>query len=116
MIDGKEQDDAGGRIRAAELRSLRLHEVAARRVLADTDLLDVVLTRLVVLGRANPQGASYHARWRALLTDRTPDGVARLVAVMTEDSEAAASLRRESPFTVLVPKTERERIFRGFKK
>lgn len=101
------------RIRDAERRSLELHAIAARRLLADPDLVDVALARLAVLGRANPQGASYHARWRALLTDRTADGLARLAQTMTEESESAAALRRESPFTVLVPKAERERIFKA---
>ena len=116
MIDREQQHKSGGRIRAAEWRSLRLHEVAARRVLEDPNLLDVAVARLAVLGKANPQGASYHAQWLQLLADRTPEGLARLIGIMTEDSELAAALRRESPFTVLVPKTERERLFKAFEK
>lgn len=116
MIDREQQYKSGGRIRAAEWRSLRLHEVAARRVLEDPNLLDVAVARLAVLGKANPQGASYHAQWLELLADRTPAGLARLARTMTEDSESAAALRRESPFADVVPKAERERIFKAFEK
>lgn len=105
---------AGGRMRVAELRSRRLHEAVARRLVREPTLIDVAERRLAALARANPRGHAYHLRWKALISDRTPEGQARLLRVMTEDSEVAATLRRESPFTVLIPKRQREQIFREF--
>ena len=105
---------AGGRLRVAELRSLRLHEVVARRLVREPKLLDAARARLALIAQANPEGRAYQMRWSELLSDRTHEGQARLLRLMTEDSEVAAAFRRESPFTVLATKRERERIFRQF--
>jgi hypothetical protein len=89
------------------LRSRRLHEAAARRVLRDPGLLLRAYERLGTLRECNPQGRIYHDQWRELL-----DGpITRLLRVMTEDSERSDVLRKESPFAVLVPPEERRRIF-----
>ena len=105
---------AGGRVRVAELRSLRLHEVAARRLVREPTLLVEAEARLAQIARANPEGRRYQALWSKLLSDRTPEGQARLLRLMTEDSDVAAAARRESPFTILATKRERARIFREF--
>lgn len=100
------------RIRAATLRSLRLHEVAARRLLVRPDLVEVARQRLKKLRDVNPAGKPYHDCWAALLAGELP----RLPQALTEDSEEAANLMRESPFTILVPKTERDRVFKSFER
>jgi hypothetical protein len=41
--------------------------------------------------------------------------LARLLHTMTEPSEQADTLRRESPFTVLVPAEDRRRIFESLR-
>jgi hypothetical protein len=49
----------------------------------------------------------YHDRWAALL-----DGpLTRLLSALTEVSEQADALRKESPFTPLVTAEERRRVF-----
>jgi hypothetical protein len=93
------------------LRSLRLHEAVAQRLVRDPSLLAVAGQRLHRLREVNPHGAVYHDRWAALL-----DGpLARLLRTMTEPSEQAATLRQESPFTGLVPADERRRIFESLR-
>lgn len=100
----------GGRIGMAELRSRLLHEVVARRLLAHPELASVAGDRLKKLRKVNPQAKPYHDRWAALLAGELPP----LLRALTEDSEQAAALRRESPFTVLVPKRIRDQVFRQF--
>ena len=89
------------------LRSLRLHQCAARRIAGDPNLRRVALERLRKLRRANPQGRVYHEQWEALLDGPLP----ALLRKMTESSEHADALRKESPFGVIVTPEERRRIF-----
>lgn len=91
----------------AALRSLRLHECVARRLSRNPALLDAVRERLARLRRVNPQGRAYHDQWQALLDGPLP----ALLRALTEDSERSATLRKESPFTVLVGESERRRVF-----
>lgn len=93
------------------LRSLRLHEAVARRLVRDPSLLAIARERLHRLRQVNPHGDVYHDRWAVLL-----DGsLASLLRTLTEPSEQAATLRQESPFTVLVPADERRRIFESIR-
>jgi hypothetical protein len=39
----------------------------------------------------------------------------RLLRMLTEPSEEASTLRRESPFTTLVPSDERRRVFESLR-
>lgn len=86
----------GGRIGAAELRSRLLHEEVTARLVRDPALKAMAIKRLEFLREANPSGRVYHERWAELLDSDMP----RLLRAMTEDSEGAAALRRESPFTI----------------
>ena len=101
---------AADRTARADLRSRRLHESVARRVARDPSLATLARARLNKLRAVNPHGRPYHDRWDALLSGPTT----RLLRAMTEDSESADALRRESPFTVLIDRRERERIFKRF--
>lgn len=93
------------------LRSLRLHEAAAQHLIRDRSLLSVARERLHRLRGVNPHGRVYHDRWTELL-----DGpLAPLLRTMTEPSDQAATLRQESPFTVLVPADERDRVFHSLR-
>ena len=94
-------------IDAATLRSLRLHQCAARRLAGDPGLRGVVRERLRKLREVNPHGRVYHDRWEALLDGPLP----ALLRTITETSEQAEALRKESPFTVLVTPEERRRVF-----
>jgi len=91
----------------AEIRSRRLHEVAARRLARDPGLRDIARERLQKLRVVNPHGRVYHDQWQELLEGPLP----RLLRVMTEESERSTALRKESPLTVLVTPDERRRIF-----
>jgi hypothetical protein len=93
------------------LRSLRMHEVVARRLVSDPRLLAVARDRLQWLREVNPHGDVYHNRWQELM-----DGpLDRLLRNMLEPSEEASALRRESPFTTLVPHDERKRVFESLR-
>jgi hypothetical protein len=98
---------ATARIDLPALRSLRLHQAAARRLAGDPELRSMVQARLNKLREANPHGRVYHDRWKALLSGPLPS----LLRTMTELSEQADALRKESPFTVLVTAAERRRVF-----
>jgi hypothetical protein len=93
----------------AALRSRRLHESVAKRLIQKPELLTTARDRLQFLRHANPYGASYHDRWAELLAGP----VEPLLRELTEASERADALRRESPFTTLVPPVDRERIFKS---
>jgi hypothetical protein len=92
---------------AAALRSLRLHQCAARRLAGDPALRGVVRERLKKLRAVNPHGRVYHDRWEALLDGPLPT----LLRMITETSEQAETLRKESPLTILVTPEERRRAF-----
>jgi Fe2+ or Zn2+ uptake regulation protein len=92
---------------AAALRSLRLHQCAARRLAANPALREVVHERLCKLRQVNPHGRVYHDRWQALLDGPLP----ALLRTIAESSEQADALRKESPITVLVTPEERRRVF-----
>lgn len=99
----------GGRIGAAELRSRVLHEEVAERLVQDPALKQKAIQRLDVIRRINPSGQRYHERWAQLLDSPMP----QLLRAMTEDSEQAAVLRRESPFTVLYDRGLRETLLQS---
>jgi len=88
-----------------------MHEIVARRLVSDPRLLAVARDRLQWLREVNPHGGVYHNRWQALL-----DGpLDRLLRNMVEPSEEASALRRESPFTTLVPRDQRKRVFESLR-
>lgn len=97
----------GGRAGLADLRRRRLHEAIAHRLVKTPQLLQQAEARLAALESANPAGHPYHERWRQLIAGPRP----RLLRKMTEDSEDADLLRKESPFTALIRPEERRRIF-----
>jgi hypothetical protein len=96
----------------AALRSRRMHEVAADQLIRKPALLEKARERLRFLRQANPHGGVYQDRWAELLGGPMEP----LLREMTEPSERADTLRRESPFTTLVPAGERERIFESLKR
>jgi hypothetical protein len=98
---------ATARIDVPTLRSLRLHQYAARRLAADPELRGIVHARLHKLRKTNPHGRDYQDRWEALLGGPLPV----LLRTMTESSEQADAMRKESPFTTLVTPEERRRAY-----
>lgn len=98
---------ATSRTARPELRSRRLHEGVARQLVRDPGLLSVARDRLQMLRRINPHGRVYHDRWAELMDGPLP----HLLQMLTEESEAAHALRKESPFTVLVRPADRRRVF-----
>jgi hypothetical protein len=84
-----------------------MHDVVAKRLISNPDLLEVARSRLQRLREVNPLGAVYHNRWQELI-----DGpMDRLLRMLTEPSEEASTLRQESPFTTLLASNERRRVF-----
>lgn len=99
----------GGRIGVAELRSRLLHEQVATQLVRHPELKAAALARLERIKKLNPSGRRYHERWEELLHADMP----RLLRAMTEESESAAALRRESPFTTLFNPKQRDKLFRS---
>ena len=95
------------RVDVPTLRSRRLHQHAAAQLASDPSLRERIRARLQKLRQVNPQGRVYHDHWAALLEGPLP----ALLRTMTEVSEQADSLRKESPFTVLITAEDRRRIF-----
>lgn len=95
------------RTAVATLRSRRLHQRVAAQLAGNPSLRDRARERLQKLRHVNPHGRVYHDRWAALLDGSLP----ALLRMMTEVSEQADSLRKESPFTVLIKAEEQRRIF-----
>jgi hypothetical protein len=88
------------------LRSRLLHEAVALKLVRDPTLIDRARARLAKLRETNPSARAYHQRWSELLAGPRE----ALFRALTEDSESAADLRKESPFTTLLKPDERSRI------
>lgn len=99
----------GSRGDLAALRSRMLHERIARRIARDPALIDQVRNRLERLSEVNPSGRVYHQQWAALLDADLPG----LLRTMVAESERSDVLRKESPFTVLATREDRQRVFSG---
>jgi hypothetical protein len=99
----------GGRVGAAELHSRLLHEQVAAKLVRDPALKAQANKRLEFLRKANPAGRIYHERWAELLAADMPT----LLRTMTENSERASRLRKESPFTPLYDPGLRKRLLLG---
>jgi hypothetical protein len=84
-----------------------MHECVAKRLLREPGLVLQALERLEKLRAANPHGRRYHDRWQELLQGP----LVEVVRVMTEASEMADVLRKESPLSAFISPLERQRIF-----
>jgi Fe2+ or Zn2+ uptake regulation protein len=91
----------------AVLRSRRMHESVAKRLMHEPALRVQALERLKILRAANPHGRRYHDRWYELLQGP----LVEVLRVMTEYSEVSDALRKESPLSAFVSPAERQRIF-----
>ena len=100
-----ERDD---RHELAEARSLALHRVVAERLKGDPAVLDRAKQRIdewLRLGQPHPE---YALAWRDLLTGPLD----ALLAVLTDGSERARSLRQVTPFAGVVSPRERWALWR----
>jgi hypothetical protein len=98
---------ARARTDVAALRSRRMHESVAKLLIRDPSLRTRALQRLAKLREVNPHARRYHDRWHELLQGP----LVETLRIMTEYSEMADALRKESPLSVLVTPGERKRIF-----
>lgn len=95
--------------RTAELRSIALHEIVARRVREDPAVLDVARSRVAGwIAEGGPVDERYARRWRDLL-GRTED---EILAALPADTEEMRDLRQCSPFAGVVTSAERWRVMR----
>lgn len=97
----------GGRPGLAALRRRRLHEIVAHKLVDHPELLDQSRERLAAISESNAAGRPYHVQWLELMQGPRD----RLLRKMTEDSEEADLLRKESPFTPLINAEERRELF-----
>ncbi len=96
-----------GRPGLAALRRRRLHELVAHKLVDRPELLDHARKRLAMISQRNAAGRPYHDRWLELMEG--PLHI--LLRKMTEDSDDADLLRKESPFTALIDADERRALF-----
>jgi hypothetical protein len=89
-----------------KLRSRLLHEAVALKLVRDPGLVERAQDRLDRLRKSNPSARRHHDRWRELLAGPP----AALLRAITEDSEAASDLRKQSPLTTLLDSREREHV------
>lgn len=97
-----------------ELRSLRLHEVIAARVITDPDrIIAHARANLRRMRHANPDRSAepYFDRWERLL--RGP--VHRIVAALVSDDQSSRDLRQVTPFAGVLSDDERREILRHAK-
>lgn len=97
----------GGRPGLAALRRRRLHEIIGHKLVGQPELLEQARKRLAAISESNTAGRPYHEQWLELM--RGPRH--KLLRKMTEDSEEADLLRKESPFTALIDAGERREVF-----
>jgi len=94
-----------------DARSLALHCLVARKIMADSALIKRARS---ILNRWKAQTAeprpSYFAEWADIL-QRRPEEVAGYLMKMNDD---ATRLRQSSPFATLLTKEERARIYSAF--
>ena len=93
-----------------DARSLALHELVARKVLADPALLDKARENLRRWRAMDGGPAEALAEWARILQD-SPHQVA---GFLTERSETAARLRQSSPFAGILTDTERRVIHESY--
>jgi len=89
-----------------KLRSRLLHEAVAHKLIRQPGLLALAQSRLEKLRASNPSARRYHSRWSELISGPRTE----LLRALTEDSDSAADLRQESPFSTLLATDERKRV------
>jgi len=97
---------AQGALGRTRLRSRLLHRAVAERLIHDANLSERARSRLQRLREVNPSASRYHVVWQDLLDGDPID----LLRVLSEPSERADQLRKESPFSTLLPRAEREKL------
>ena len=95
-----------------DARSSALHFLVARKLLANTGLIEQARG---TLARWRAQAAepvpAYFGEWQQIL-EATPEVIAGFVACMRED---ATRLRQSSPFTDVLTPEERSKIYEAFR-
>jgi hypothetical protein len=89
--------------RTAELRSIALHEIVARRSREDPAVLDAARSRVAGwIAEGGPVDERYARRWQDLL-GRADDAI---LAALVADTEEMRDLRQCSPFSDAVTPDE----------
>ena len=91
-------------------RSLTLHRLIARKLMADPSLLDKARNNLRRWQEANDSPSLAFAEWAQILTSPV-DQVAQLLG---ERSERATRLRQSSPFCGILTEAERRAIYESY--
>lgn len=112
-LAGRTAISGGGPMTADQLRSLWLGRVAAAYVARDPDgaLARARRTAERFLAR-EPAGAQWLRHWLVLI-ERGPEAVMR---ALTSTSPLSRELRQNSPFTSLVPDSERRQVITAFRR
>jgi len=95
-----------------DARSLAMHCIVARKLLADPGLIAQARSTLARWrAQAVEPVPSYFSEWRRILEG----GVEEIAAFLASMREDATRLRQSSPFTNLLTPEERARIFEAFR-
>lgn len=95
-----------------DARSLALHCLVARRLVAEPELVAKASENLSRWRQKVPDSAAaWFGEWEKVLR-LTPRQIAAFLAEMSPE---AIRLRQSSPFVVLVTKEERKRVFAAFR-
>jgi hypothetical protein len=97
--------------RLQELRSLEYHRAVADRLRSEPDLLERARERV----RAWREGGQLHPRYATAWENVLAQPLEGVLAFLTEDSDAARTLRHVSPFAAFLDYRERLRIWREVK-
>jgi hypothetical protein len=95
-----------------DARSLAIHSLVARKLMADPGLVARARENLQRWKRNSPSPLpSYFAEWERIV--RRP--LAEVAGFLVTMSEEATRLRQSSPFSPLLTREERDRIYTAFK-
>jgi hypothetical protein len=97
--------------RIAEIRSLALHALVARKVLEDPRLVERARANLDRWELSGGESPPWMDEWRAVLARPTKEIAAYLVST----SEDAFRLRQSSPFAGALTPEERRAVFDAFR-
>jgi excisionase family DNA binding protein len=102
-----------GTLTPEEMQTLWLHRAVAGKVVQrPAALLAAASINLRRLRRLHPEGVAWEwlDRWEVVIED----GAESVLEALTSSAEYAVALRRNSPFTGILPEKERQRVLESF--
>jgi hypothetical protein len=92
----------------AEERSLALHKEIAKILRENPDLWDVPQKNIAKWQRQRSNASPVYTEWKEILDTKSRN---EILSILEDRSEEAIRLRSSSPFTGILSRDERDRIF-----